>query len=143
MPTRPGRQTVRLTSIRRILQLVRAREGDGSYVPIPEGDVAAAKMPPLREPDAYLKSRLDQFYAELQACFHPASRVCKVYCSIMGADGVELQASPVDATASASPVLSYRIVQLQLVQLRESGHPFGYTTEAACLGHLATVTIVR
>lgn len=49
------------------LQLVRAREGDGSYVPIPEGDVAAAKMPPLREPDAYLKSRLDQFYAELQA----------------------------------------------------------------------------
>jgi hypothetical protein len=49
------------------LQLVRAREGDGSYVPIPEGDVAAARMPPLREPDAYLKSRLDQFYAELQA----------------------------------------------------------------------------
>ncbi len=48
------------------LQLVRARASEGTYTPIPPGDVAAAAMPAQREPDAYLKSRLDQFYAELQ-----------------------------------------------------------------------------
>ena len=35
-------------------------------MPIPPGDVAAAPMPAQREADAYLNSRLDQFYAELQ-----------------------------------------------------------------------------
>ncbi len=47
-------------------QLVRARQAEGAYTPLTPGDVAAATMPPVREPDAYLKSRLDQFYAELQ-----------------------------------------------------------------------------
>lgn len=47
-------------------QLVKARQAEGAYTPLTPGDVAAATMPPVREPDAYLKSRLDQFYAELQ-----------------------------------------------------------------------------
>lgn len=49
-----------------MVQLVRLREAEGDYTPIPAADVAAAQMPPPREPDAYLKSRLDQFHAELQ-----------------------------------------------------------------------------
>lgn len=38
----------------------------GAYSPITQEDIAATGMPAPREPDAYLRSRLDQFYAELQ-----------------------------------------------------------------------------
>ncbi len=48
-------------------QLVKEGRGEaGSYTPILPEDIAATAMPAPREPDGYLRSRLDQFSADVQ-----------------------------------------------------------------------------
>ena len=41
---------------------------DPPYSPLSPLDIEKAGLPPTSEPDSYLQSRLDRFYAELQVC---------------------------------------------------------------------------
>ena len=52
-----------------IPELVRTKlETDPPYSPLSTLEVDRAGLPEPRQPDAYLRSRLDKFYAELKVC---------------------------------------------------------------------------
>ena len=53
----------------------------GSYTPILPEDIAATAMPAPREPDGYLRSRLDQFFADVQVRSPAAGAVRAMCCS--------------------------------------------------------------
>ena len=54
-----------------IPRLVRSKlETDEPYAPLSPREIERAGLPQRAEPDAYLKSRIDKFFAELEVSMH-------------------------------------------------------------------------